>query len=816
MSKNATQKSSVNIWPSQEFRSTALDKKTIFIPTRLDQTEKGERHIILWEDVQQAFKGARCIMDGNVMVPFVTDKKFNRLLPMRIFYRRRTVLDVVVEEPVAKNIPEEMKPIMLKTPVSLPVHDLPPYPVSPVSSSKNPVPLVKTVSVDSKKSIQVGVSTCPTPPKPPAVQRNISSNTSQEQSNKDEKKSSSVSKVSNTTFLTSLGDDVLPMPDLETMPIFSTLVQEKDPRVIVASNIPADTPPVNGVNDPHRQARPAKEGMAIIQLMSFLNDPSKTNYAEGNIRRALSTLAHSDSVEAQRMAAAAFAKVTLESQRVVGPETMEPILFLLESKDSNTQCDALTALFCLTYEEDKNDNKDLVVKLGGLKPIIQIISANGSTADPKAQIYAAGCIANLASYAKNAPIIATPEVLAMLVTLAQVTEPKLQLHAANALCSLAKNPESLKALANANVIPVMIKLLDSPYPQVQSVYAKAVGFLALHDAYRDILAESGAKVVSALVGLLNSNNAIQRCEAALALNVKATNPVYQIAVVCNGGLAPLLRMIQSSQDAEVLASLRCLETISELPYNKTAILEAGILKHLMKLVDSPTYPVLRNRALFTTYSLVKGAEKQTLISLYNSGLVDKILANALTAPEFLHAGIMNIISVFADHDELRPKLLRNNILSTAIALLESPDYNVQLFCAWIISVLAIKSDTKTDPATPATKFRPFVETWDTLRIAFVRILRGTESTLQYLTLKTISRLLNAGNIELTKLILHSTTIGSAIAYLIGLSRKHPATLSSQTSTNELNADKGRVLDEALILHDLVKTMRTVISGPKVA
>src|SRR5690554_1649358 len=78
MAKNATQRSSVNIWPSQEFRSTASDKKTVFIPTRLDHTEKGERHIVLWEDVQQAFKGAQCIMDGNVMVPFVTDKKLNR------------------------------------------------------------------------------------------------------------------------------------------------------------------------------------------------------------------------------------------------------------------------------------------------------------------------------------------------------------------------------------------------------------------------------------------------------------------------------------------------------------------------------------------------------------------------------------------------------------------------------------------------------------------------------------------------------------------------------------------------------------------
>ncbi|KAG0262292.1 Vacuolar protein 8 [Mortierella polycephala] len=555
--------------------------------------------------------------------------------------------------------------------------------------------------------------------------------------------------------------------------------------------------------------------MAIMHLMSFLNDPSKTNYAEGNIKCALSTLSHSDSVEAQRMAASAFARVTLESQRVVDPETMESILFLLEAKDSNIQCDALTALFCLTYEEDMNDNKDLVVKLGGLKPIIQMISANDSAADSTAQMYAAGCMANLASHAKNAPMIATPEVLGMLAGLAQVTEPKLQLHAANALCSLAKDPKSLKALVDANVVPVMIKLLDSPYPQVQSVYATAIGFLALHDDCRDILAESGAKVVSALVGLLNSNSAKQRCEAALALNAKAANPVHQIAIVCNGGLAPLLRMMQSLLEAEVLASLQCLETISGLPYNKTAILETGILKHLMKLMDPPTHHKIRNRALVVINSLVKGAEQQTLISLYNSGLIDRILAEALMAPGTLQAEMMGIVSLFTDNDKLRPKLLRDNVLSTAIALLESPSYNVQLVCAWIISVLAIKSDTNTGPTTPATKSRPFVKAWDSLRVVFVQIFRGAERTLQHLTLKTISRLLNAGNIELTKLILHSTTIGSAIAYLIESSRTRPATLSPQISANESDIDRGQVLDEALILHDLIKTMRTVISGPKV-
>lgn len=76
----------------------------------------------------------------------------------------------------------------------------------------------------------------------------------------------------------------------------------------------------------------------------FSQDRSETNFFTGDPLRSLSTLSFSDNVDLQRSAALAFAEITEKEVREVGRDTLEPIMFLLQSHDVEVQRAASAAL----------------------------------------------------------------------------------------------------------------------------------------------------------------------------------------------------------------------------------------------------------------------------------------------------------------------------------------------------------------------------------------------------------------------------------------------------------------------------------------
>ena len=142
-------------------------------------------------------------------------------------------------------------------------------------------------------------------------------------------------------------------------------------------------------------------------------DRTTTNFFTGAPLSALTTLSFSDNVDLQRSAALAFAEITEKEVRPVGRDTLDPILFLLSSHDTEVQRAASAALGNLavnsaylhslsrraaSVEPEANcfvaDNKLLIVKLGGLEPLIrQMLSPN-----VEVQCNAVGCVTNLATH----------------------------------------------------------------------------------------------------------------------------------------------------------------------------------------------------------------------------------------------------------------------------------------------------------------------------------------------------------------------------------------------------------------------------------
>ena len=83
---------------------------------------------------------------------------------------------------------------------------------------------------------------------------------------------------------------------------------------------------------------------AVADLLQYLENRSETNFFAGEPLRALSTLSFSDNVDLQRSAALAFAEITEKEVCEVGRETLEPVLFLLQSHDVEVQRASSAAL----------------------------------------------------------------------------------------------------------------------------------------------------------------------------------------------------------------------------------------------------------------------------------------------------------------------------------------------------------------------------------------------------------------------------------------------------------------------------------------
>jgi vacuolar protein 8 len=75
-----------------------------------------------------------------------------------------------------------------------------------------------------------------------------------------------------------------------------------------------------------------------------VTDRTTTNFFQGSPLTALTTLSFSDNVDLQRSAALAFAEITEKEVRPVGRDTLDPILFLLSSQDTEVQRAASAAL----------------------------------------------------------------------------------------------------------------------------------------------------------------------------------------------------------------------------------------------------------------------------------------------------------------------------------------------------------------------------------------------------------------------------------------------------------------------------------------
>ncbi|KAI9493194.1 putative VAC8-vacuolar membrane protein required for the cytoplasm-to-vacuole targeting [Zychaea mexicana] len=491
------------------------------------------------------------------------------------------------------------------------------------------------------------------------------------------------------------------------------------------------------------------EREAIAELLQFLENRNQTNFFEGEPLRALSTLAFSDNVDLQRSAALAFAEITEKDVRQVGRDTLNPILFLLQSHDVEVQRAASAALGNLAVN---TENKLLIVKLGGLE---QLIRQMGSP-NVEVQCNAVGCITNLATHDENKAKIARSDALRLLVDLARSKDQRVQRNATGALLNMTHTQENRQQLVNAGAIPVLIGLLSSQDADVQYYCTTALSNIAVDAGNRKKLAQTDSRLVQYLIALMETKSLKVQCQAALALRNLASDEKYQLEIVRCKGLTPLLRLLKSSFLPLILSSVACIRNISIHPANESPIIDEGFVNPLIELLSYDDNEEIQCHAISTLRNLAASSERNKK-AIVEAGAVERIRILINQVPPSVQTEMTAAIAVLALSEELKQRLLGMGVLEVLVPLTSSRNMEVQGNSAAAIGNLSSK----------VKDYSPFVQVWCTPAGGLCGFLvhfldEGQAIAFQHIGVWTIEQFLEGNDPELVSRIAQSAEIVQAV------------------------------------------------------
>ncbi|EEQ89955.2 vacuolar protein 8 [Blastomyces dermatitidis ER-3] len=486
------------------------------------------------------------------------------------------------------------------------------------------------------------------------------------------------------------------------------------------------------------------EREAVADLLQYLENRNETDFFSGEPLSALSTLVYSDNVDLQRSASLTFAEITERDVREVNRETLEPILFLLQSPDIEVQRAASAALGNLAVN---TENKVNIVLLGGLAPLIrQMMSPN-----VEVQCNAVGCITNLATHEDNKAKIARSGALGPLTRLAKSKDMRVQRNATGALLNMTHSDENRQQLVIAGAIHVLVQLLSSSDVDVQYYCTTALSNIAVDSDNRKKLAQTESRLVQSLVQLMDSSTPKVQCQAALALRNLASDEKYQLEIVRARGLAPLLRLLQSSYLPLILSAVACIRNISIHPHNESPIIDAGFLKPLVDLLGSIDNEEIQCHAISTLRNLAASSDRNKELVL-QAGAVQKCKELVLKVPLSVQSEMTAAIAVLALSDELKSHLLKLGVFDVLIPLTDSESIEVQGNSAAALGNLSSK----------VGDYSIFVRDWSEpnggIHGYLSRFLASGDPTFQHIAIWTLLQLLESEDKQLHGYIARSEDI----------------------------------------------------------
>lgn len=295
---------------------------------------------------------------------------------------------------------------------------------------------------------------------------------------------------------------------------------------------------------------------------------------------ALMILAFSENADLQHSAALYYLHISQHMNTQLPPEFLEPYQPLLQSSDLEVQQMASLSLVNLLLEG--NLNKELVVQMGLLEPILELLESG----DSAVQCNSCACIMTLAISESNREAIGIAGGILPLLTLAKSYDPRVQQNAVGAILNLTRSERIKSILCREGALPVLTLLLQSADSEIQYYSCASLGNIAANlEHHKAMLAIGDKFLLRMLVSLMSSSVQKVSSQACLCLNNLASSAEVRVHLLTMDIMPLVLSLLNSSNKDVRQASITLLCTMSHPPGNLDALLCEEMLQHLAMLMQ---------------------------------------------------------------------------------------------------------------------------------------------------------------------------------------------------------------------------------------
>ena len=415
-----------------------------------------------------------------------------------------------------------------------------------------------------------------------------------------------------------------------------------------------------------------------------------------------------------------------------GPEQTRGLVNLLKDglRDGRVEAQEY-ALLSLASSGDAASREIIVVEKG-IKPLIQ--SLLGGKLSATAQEHCATVLSGLAPIGENAYQIKDVGGIAPLVELLSTGNMEAKEQAAVTLAQIARSAGAANDVAEAGGVKALVEWLVDPALGPPGVAARALSDIALDNPdTQSHVAEEGA--IAPLVGMVNAWSTIigratigtgtagdachrgsseyvsSKVVAGLKLAVVSAgtlatlakeNPLNQLAVAEEGGIAPLLALLQDSAQESWENPAHALWHLAADEDNKNIIPKAGGIAPLVKLLTAGN-AITKQHAAAALESLAR-SHNENGIALFKAGAIEplvNLLGSDLTDTQNFAVGAL--LHIGAHDEESRIATIRR-----LVGVLDVRNAAAQVKAAEALATFAARSAENRRVITSSNGIDPLV------------------------------------------------------------------------------------------------------------
>nr|XP_033792676.1 vacuolar protein 8-like isoform X2 [Geotrypetes seraphini] len=328
------------------------------------------------------------------------------------------------------------------------------------------------------------------------------------------------------------------------------------------------------------------EKEAAQEFLRYIETGFETSPLSPESLESLRTLAFSENPDLQQSAALYYLHMSQHLNTQLPEEYLEPYHALLQTSDLEVQ--QTSSLSLVNFLLEGNVNKEAVVQMGLLEPILELLESGDSII----QCNSCACIMTLAISESNREAIGSAGGVIPLMALAKSYDPRVQQNAVGALLNLTRSERIQHVLCREGALPVLTLLLQSPDSEVQHYSCAALSKIAANPEHHEAMLQIGDRfLLRMLLSLLSSSVDKVSMQSCVCLRNLATNGDTQTDLIAMNILPLLLTLLDSNNREVQQSSLALLWIFSQHPLNKGAAEE--LLQNLGNLLlTQPLNPLL--------------------------------------------------------------------------------------------------------------------------------------------------------------------------------------------------------------------------------